>query len=220
MDDSLQVEAKALGDPTRHRIFRYVADAERPVTVAELTGHVGLNHNAVRQHLGILKEANLVVEQLERRNRPGRPRLMYLLHPEVSERWGTSGVYAWLGRLLSEGLRRHKEPREVGRDEGHRRASELSGPDAVDLLEAEAIRRGFRPSRLERRDRVDLVLGRCPFAEVASDDPDTICQLHLGLAEGLAEGLGGLKIERLISKSPRRGGCRLIVRRMPQQVPA
>ena len=28
-----------------------------------------------------------------------------------------------------------------------------------------------------------------------------ICQLHLGLAEGLTEGLGGLTVERLVSKT-------------------
>jgi predicted ArsR family transcriptional regulator len=39
------------------------------------------------------------------------------------------------------------------------------------------------------------VLRRCPFAEVAAADPGTICQLHLGLAEGLAEGLGKLEVD-------------------------
>jgi DNA-binding transcriptional ArsR family regulator len=43
-----QAEARALGDPTRYRIFRYIADARRPVGVAELTDLLGLNHNAVR----------------------------------------------------------------------------------------------------------------------------------------------------------------------------
>ena len=39
---TLQEQAKALGDPTRHRIFRYVADADRPIDVAELTAHFAL----------------------------------------------------------------------------------------------------------------------------------------------------------------------------------
>lgn len=73
MDESLQQEARALGDRTRHRIFRSIADAERPVDVAELTNFVQLNQNAVRRHLAILKESNLVVEEVEARVRPGRP---------------------------------------------------------------------------------------------------------------------------------------------------
>jgi hypothetical protein len=76
-------------------------------------------------------------------------------------------------------------------------------------------RRGFRPTRVERGRRVDFVLGRCPFTEVevAVADPGTVCQLHLGMAEGLTEGLGGLAVERLVPKDPRRSGCRLTVRR-------
>lgn len=66
----LQQAAKALGDPTRHRIFRYVAEAVAPVGVAELTGFMSLNHNAVRQHLSVLRAAGLVVEGLEDRQRP------------------------------------------------------------------------------------------------------------------------------------------------------
>ena len=43
----------------------------------ELTGYAGLNHNAIRQHLAILKDAGLVTEEAERRDRPGRPRRLY-----------------------------------------------------------------------------------------------------------------------------------------------
>jgi predicted ArsR family transcriptional regulator len=60
-----------------------------------------------------------------------------------------------------------------------------------------------------------LVLGRCPFAEAAAD-PGTICQLHLGLTEGLAEGLGKLQVERLVPKDSHRAGCLLIVRHAPE----
>ena len=33
---TLQTEARALGDPTRHGIFRHLVDAARPVDIAEL----------------------------------------------------------------------------------------------------------------------------------------------------------------------------------------
>lgn len=222
MDESLQQEARALGDPTRHRIFRYVADAGRPVTVAELTDHVQLNHNAVRQHLAVLKATHLVVEEVEARSRPGRPRLLYRLHPEVAERWEAAGSYPWLAGLLASAIRRKQAPRHIGRQEGHRRAAELPVvEDPILELEAEMARRGFRPSRSERGRRVEFVLGRCPFAEVAEADPGTVCQLHLGLAEGLAEGLGALSVERLVAKDARRAGCRLVVRReAPEQASA
>lgn len=207
-------QARALGDPTRYRLFRYIVEAERPVSVGELTDFVELNHNAVRQHLAVLKDAELVIDELEDRDRPGRPRLLYRLHPEVAGSWGTRGPYAWLARLLGDALRRHLDPRQVGRLDGHRRAAELVGSaDPADLVEEEMVRRGFRPVRTERGRRLDFVLKRCPFADVARDEPDTVCQLHLGLAEGLIEGLGGLTLDRLVAKDARRAGCRLIVRR-------
>ncbi|HET9093021.1 MAG TPA: helix-turn-helix domain-containing protein [Acidimicrobiales bacterium] len=213
-EDELQREARALGDPTRHRLFRYIADAPGPVGVAELTEFAGLNHNAVRQHLAVLRQAGLVLEETESRSRPGRPRLLYRLHPEASGRWGTDSPYAWLARLLSEAIRHQQSPRLVGRREGRRAAARLAGSgDPVDLLETEITHRGFRPSRSEKGPRVDFLLGRCPFADVAEADPATVCQLHLGLAEGLAEALGDLEVERLVPKNPRRAGCRLSVRR-------
>jgi predicted ArsR family transcriptional regulator len=224
MDDpviaDVQRQARALGDPTRHRLFRYIVDAERPVSVGELTDYVRLNHNAVRQHLAVLKDAGLVVEEIEDRERPGRPRLMYRPHPEAAGSWGTAGAYAWLASLLSDTVRRRLDPRQVGQQDGHRRAGEIAGPgDPADVFEEEMYRRGFRPARVERGRRIDFVLGRCPFAEVAEQDPETVCQLHLGLAEGLTEGLGGLTVERLVVKDARRAGCRLIVRRVPTAAP-
>jgi predicted ArsR family transcriptional regulator len=216
MTAQVQREARALGDPTRHRLFRYIADAPQPVGVAELTSHVGLNHNAVRQHLAVLKEAGLVTQETEARSRRGRPRLMYRIHPEVAGRWETPGAYAWLAGVLSGALRRQQGAHQAGRQEGHRRAAELAGPyDSADLLEAEMTRRGFRPSRTEHGPRISLVLRQCPFAEVAVGDQGTVCQLHLGLAEGLAEGLGSLAIEGLTVKNARQAGCRLTIRRMP-----
>lgn len=188
--------------------------AAGPVSVNELTAHVQLNHNAVRQHPAVLKEAGLVTEETEQRDGPGRPRLLYRRHPEVAERWNAPGSYAWLAGLLSATIRRGQEPRQAGRQDGRRRAAEISGPgDPADLMEQELTRRGFRPARAERGRRLEFTLGRCPFAEVAAEDPGAVCQLHLGLPEGLTEGLGQLQAERLAPRDPFQGGCRLTVRR-------
>jgi len=216
---AVQREARALGDPTRYSLFRYIVDSECPVGVAELTAYVQLNHNAIRQHLAVLKEAELVVEEMEIRDTPGRPRLLYRLHPEAAGKWETRGPYTWLARLLSDAVKYKRSSRQVGTQDGLRRGHEYSDvDDSVDAMEQELVRSGFRPTRSERGRQVDFVLGRCPFAEVAAGDPDTVCQLHLGLAEGLAEGLGGLTVDRLTAKDPHRAGCRLVVKR--DSVPA
>ena len=217
----IQREARALGDPTRHRLFRYIVDSKRSVGVAELTAYVQLNHNAVRQHLAVLKEAGLVIEEVEIRDRPGRPSLLYRLHPEAAGKWETTGAYSWLAELLAEAMKHDWSPREVGRQEGLRRAHEHVGSteDSVDAMEQELVRRGFRPARSDRGQEMDFILGRCPFAEVAATNPETVCQLHLGLAEGLAEGLGDLKVDKLTVKNPHHAGCRLVIKRDPASAP-
>ena len=215
MRPNLQVEAKALGDPTRHRVFRYVAESPVPVGVAELTAHMGLNHNAIRQHLAVLVDAGLLIEEVEAETgRPGRRRLMYRLHPEAAGAWGTTGPYEALARMLAEMVESGTAPRQVGRDAGRSSAVGSAGSpgQALDRLEEEMARRGFRPTRRTRGSKVDFVLGHCPFEDVAATNPATVCELHLGLAEGWAAGADGLEVVRLVSKDARRAGCRLEIR--------
>ncbi len=219
---NLQQEAKALGDPTRHRIFRYVAESAAPVGVAELTTYMGLNHNAIRQHLAVLVDAGLVLEELEPESgRPGRRRLLYRLHPEAAGAWGTTGPYEMLAALLADAIEGGRTPREAGREAGRRAAAEygMSG-DHLGVLEQAMEKRGFRPTRSARGSRVDFVLNRCPFEDVAATNPQTVCQLHLGLAEGFAEAVGGVDVVRLVAKNPHRAGCRLETRATadPEQV--
>jgi hypothetical protein len=47
---TLQDQARALGDPTRHAIFLAGASADR-LGIAELLERFAFNHNAIRQHL-------------------------------------------------------------------------------------------------------------------------------------------------------------------------
>lgn len=84
---------------------------------------------------------------------------------------------------------------------------------AVALIEREAADLGFEPRRDTRGDRTDLVLDACPFVEVAVEDPATVCALHLGIAEGIAEGDDGVEVLGMVVRDPRRAGCRLEMRR-------
>jgi DNA-binding transcriptional ArsR family regulator len=64
----------ALGDPTRRAIFERLAD--RPRAVGELAGELPVSRPAVSQHLKVLKDARLVVDQ-----RAGTRRI-YQLDPD------------------------------------------------------------------------------------------------------------------------------------------
>jgi predicted ArsR family transcriptional regulator len=208
--NALQLQARALGDPTRHEVFRYIADAQRPVDVAELTEHLGLHHNAIRQHLAKLAEAGLVSEATAPRVGRGRPRLVYTVDPSAESRWGVTGPYERLTLMLSEIIRTGDAPVEVGRRAGRRAhpgAPQAENPVAglVDAMD----RQGFEPTAKRRGNQIDIVLGACPFETTALADPDTVCGLHLGIALGMAESFEGVVIDELVPRDPRRGSCRL-----------
>jgi predicted ArsR family transcriptional regulator len=216
---TLQQQARALGDPTRHAIFRYVADASDAVGVAELTDHFELNHNAIRQHLAKLVDAGLVVESTASSDGPGRPRLLYEVDPGAESRWGVIGPYERLSLLLSEIIRTGDSPEEVGRRAGQEyRDSVTEAVDVATNMADVMARMGFEPEVRQRGNRIDIVLDTCPFATTALADPDTVCGLHLGIAEGLAEGTTTV-VDELIIKDPRRAKCRLRLHVEPEGRP-
>ncbi len=213
-DDLLQ-QGHALGDPTRHSLFRYIAEADRPVGVAELTEYVQLNHNAVRQHLAVLRQAGLVEEEMEVRDRPGRPRLLYRLSPEAAGSWGTSGPFELLASALAEALATGEGPYQVGVRLGRQRAQLLEArsrdADPAEVVRVEMLERGFRPTLKRKGERLEYSLQRCPFSSVAEQSPQIVCELHRGLMDGLAQDLDHpVQVVEFTPRRTRRQACRVV----------
>ena len=214
---TLQQQARALGDPTRHAIFRYLVHAESPVGIAELTDHFRLNHNAIRQHLAKLLAAELVTETTVRSGGPGRPRLVYVVDPAAESRWGIVGPYERLSLLLAEIIRTGDTPIAVGRRASEAYRASASAPDdAVATITEVMARLGFEPEVKRRGHASEIVLETCPFASVVLADRETVCSLHLGLAMGLAEGTD-VSVTELVAKDPRRAHCRLRLQEGPER---
>jgi predicted ArsR family transcriptional regulator len=72
-------------------------------------------------------------------------------------------------------------------------------------------RNGFEPE-VHRRSaaEVDVVLRACPFEAAALADRATVCALHLGIADGLAEPTE--TVTELVAYDPRQAGCKLRLR--------
>lgn len=211
--DPVLRRAKALADPSRAAIHRMVVRSATPVTIAELAAATGLHHTAVRQHLAKLAAADLVHEEVLPPHGRGRPRLAYrgVAHPD-------DAPYRLLAGLLAEAVRTGHTAREIGRMAGTRWARPADDP--LLAIVDEARRLGFDPTvtRLAPTEPADgtateVVLRVCPYADLAGADPETVCSLHLGMAEGLAERVGGLKVDGLEIGSPHEGGCRLRLHR-------
>lgn len=208
---TLQEQARALGDPTRHAIFRHISMATAPLGIAELNREFPLNHNAIRQHLAKLVAAGLVIEATETAVRRGRPRLVYRINPAAGQ-WGTTGPYERLSRMLVEVIRSGLEPEKVGRAAaGQFQVPTPSGDITADIGAAMA-RQGFEPEiKSLPGGAAEIVLRRCPFATVALADRNTVCALHLGIAEGLAAD-SAMRVTELVAYDPRKADCKIRLR--------
>lgn len=89
----------ALGDPTRKAIFELLVD--RPRAVVELAGELPVSRPAVSQHLRVLKEAGLVLDQ------PVGTRRIYRVDPD-----GLSQLRADLDRFWGKTLAAYKAAAE------------------------------------------------------------------------------------------------------------
>jgi predicted ArsR family transcriptional regulator len=205
---TLQQRARALGDPTRHAIFRCLLDAGEPLGIADLTGPLTVSHHAVRQHLAKLVDAGLVLERRAAPSGPGRPRLVYEVDPAAAGPWSGSGPYERLSGLLLEIIRTGDEPEDVGRAAADSFRVPVPSGDALTDLHGAMARQGFEPEARTTSTRAEVVLHACPFATVALTDRHTVCGLHLGIAEGLVDG-SPLAVDELVAKDPRRADCRI-----------
>jgi len=213
--DPAELRARVLAEPARRRVWVAVRDAAGPVGVAELASTLDVHPNTVRLHLARLVEAGLVAEDVETDRHPGRPGFRY--RPAGTDPVTEAAAYRRLAGLLAQAVRAGAGAREAGRAAGATEAARLAGADPVAAMHATLASQGFSPeiATLDA-ERVDAILRACPFADAAAADPATICQLHLGLAEGAAQAIGGLRVEGLRIADPHRAGCRVQLRRIPQ----
>lgn len=210
-DRRSQEQARALGDPTRHGIYRAVQRSEDALSVGDLAAQFGLNHNAVRQHLRKLVDAGLVVGEAGESQGRGRPPARYRPAADPVAHWAIATPYERLTVLLLE-VARSGDPYDVGIAAGRRLvADEQPGGDAVDSLAGIMARQGFEPFREDTEAGTDLVLQRCPYEAAALADRSIVCAIHRGLAQGVVEATGG-EVTDLVVEDPRKAGCRLRLR--------
>lgn len=93
----------ALADPTRRTVFERLKDGPR--SVGELANTLPVTRPAVSQHLKVLKEAGLVIDRAQGRQR------VYRIDPQ-----GLGQLRAWLDRFWDVALEAFKA--EVEREAG------------------------------------------------------------------------------------------------------
>lgn len=188
---------------TRRAVLAYLVDADGPVTVAELATHLGINHNAVRKHLAHLVGSGEISESHESRHERGRPRLLYRA---TTATLTPDQPYRRVAVMLAQALASDASFEDIGRAAAHNVAvAEASSP--IDMLAGALAAEGFAPAVRGGA----ITLRACPFADAAVANPEAVCRLHLGLARGLADAIGGISVDALDARDPVRAGCRLSI---------
>ncbi len=192
---------------TRNRVREELAARTDPVAVTDLAGLLGLHVNSVRFHLEALVGAGLAERMTEPRSRAGRPRVLYRASPDAPAAGQRS--YRLLAEILAGHVAAHSRAPaqaavgagcEWGRSLATRPApfTRVSAGQATQALTDVLGEIGFAPEVTGSTRNRRILLNHCPFREVAATNPQVVCSIHLGLAQGLLDGMDApLTAERL-----------------------
>ena len=199
-DSSSPSYHQVLASASRLAVLELLRSRAQPLGVGEVAQHVGLHQNTVRFHLDLLVESGYAIRRSEAPHGPGRPRVVY----EATA--ATDGERNY--RLLAEVLAQHivttsARPAEAaanagrtwaGMTQAQRHAAGATGPAPISAEAAiTAVVRmlgdiGFAPE--VSSDATAINLRRCPFRELAENNPEVVCGAHLGMIQGALAEMG------------------------------
>jgi predicted ArsR family transcriptional regulator len=180
----------------RTAVLDWLRNADGPTTAAAVADHTGLHLNTARFHLDGLVEQGFAERRAEERGTPGRPRVLY---SAVAAATDEPRSYELLSRMLvglvaslDQGA---SAATEAGRSWGshlvdHAPPTErIDEQAALERLDTLMARIGFAP-RTRPGGEPEVHLHHCPFREVAQENPEVVCSMHLGLMQGALDRLG------------------------------
>ncbi len=191
----------ALSGESRQALLGVLRRRGGPIDAAEAGEAVGLHRNTARVHLDVLVSVGLVTRSFEERTARGRPRVLYAVAgtgaeypdgpPEVTG-------YGELARLLADQLTEVAYTRHEAVRAGRRWAAGIAGNttsgaatpvEAVEVAVQILSDLGFDPEPDPKNEPARILLHHCPFSEVARENREVICGIHLGMLEATFERL-------------------------------
>ncbi len=177
----------SLSDPTRRRLYVFVSRSNEPVGRDEAADALGIPRQTAAYHLDRLAEEGLVdVEFLRRSGRTGpgagRPAKLYKRTDRDHEVSLPPRRYGLAARILLEVVSTGAIKRKDLAAAAHRIGAEL-GEVGLDQALRET---GYDPVMEEGEIR----FRNCPFHVLKTQDQRTVCNLNLGLVEGMLEASG------------------------------
>jgi len=182
-----------------HLLFEASTSPSRAhCTIGELCEATGLHPNTVREHLQRLIEGGYVVQATEHRTTRGRPRVLYNVAtgaPDASSpvaKQKADGA-ARRGDLLRRMLQ--SDPSGLGQRATYQ----------LDALVEHLEESGFEPVIDE--DRLTVELTPCPHAAARPEHRPVLCQVHLGLMQGVLAQAGGPLTARCVRSATLPAEC-------------
>ncbi len=200
--------AAALDEPTRRRLYEYVVRRPEPVSRDDVAAALGVPRATVAFHLDRLVEEQLLVVGHERRTGrsgpgAGRPAKLYRRSDRQVSISLPERQYELAGLLLAAAVEEAEEtgcsPREILAGRARVQGAELAAGagDIVRTLEEN----GFEP----RAEDGEVLLANCPFHRLAAAHTRLVCEMNLGLVEGMLAGAGEQGLRARLD--PRPGAC-------------
>jgi predicted ArsR family transcriptional regulator len=186
-----------------------------PVRIAALAAGLDLHANTVRGHLDALLEYHLVERITEAPAGRGRPAALY--RPTAVDPAVVSQDYAGLATALAGHLARtsatpERDGRTAGVEWGRELVAEATAGDDPRRTVLDVLSRlGFAPDG-DIAAAEGIALRACPLLDAARRYPTIVCQVHLGIIEGILERIGAVidgDLELIPFAEP--GACRLFL---------
>jgi predicted ArsR family transcriptional regulator len=201
----------ALGDPTRRRLYEFVAQTGVAVGRDEAAAAVGVNRALAAYHLDKLAEHGLLEVSYARpdgRGGPGagRPAKLYRRPEREFAVSAPARDYPLLAEVLLRAAEEAGEATVIER--AAHKVGEQIGRAARPSSPREALRaRGYEP--FEADDRT-IRFRNCPFHSAAEEHRGLVCSLNLTLVQGLLRGLGTRDVTAVLE--PGQAACCVAVR--------
>ncbi|MBE1494416.1 putative ArsR family transcriptional regulator [Amycolatopsis lexingtonensis] len=195
----------ALDEPTRRRLYSYVVRQPVPVSRDDVAAALSVPRATVAFHLDRLVDEQLLAVGHERRTGrtgpgAGRPAKLYRRSDRQVSVSLPERQYELAGQLLATAVEEADETggsaREILLRRARERGVELAGgaPDILGTLEEH----GFEP----RADGDQVLLGNCPFHQLARTHQRLVCEMNLGLVEGMLAGAGDRGLRARLEPGP------------------
>jgi predicted ArsR family transcriptional regulator len=185
---------RVLASISRVAVLETLREAEGPMGVRELAERMNLHDNTVRKHLDLLIENGYATRLRDSEARRGRPRYVYAAVPDSPPTEAQLRNYRLLASVFAAYLHDADDPQAAAEEAGRRFGvrsfdeGEAGHGPAVERVVQMLADIGFQPELAA--GGAEIRLRHCPFHELARDNQDVVCGIHLGLIRGALQQLG------------------------------